>query len=85
MASILICFVIRAALANVADIRRAVAIYLVEGPHGWHAQFTVPAERREALMEGLDEIDVILRMEADTEKFQRADRVERPWIHLERG
>ena len=57
---------------------------LVHGPAGGALPFTAPAERCAALLEGLDEIDVILRMEADIEKFQRADRVERPWIYLER-
>ena len=44
--------------------------------------FTVPAERRTALLTGMDEIDVILGMETEIENFQRADRVERPWIYL---
>jgi 3-isopropylmalate/(R)-2-methylmalate dehydratase small subunit len=47
--------------------------------------FTVPVERRMALLEGLDEIDVILSMEKDIEAFQRADRDRRPWIHLDRS
>lgn len=58
---------------------------IVRGPDGWTRSFTVPAERRTALLEGLDEIDVILRMEADIDAFQRADREKRPWIHIERS
>jgi 3-isopropylmalate/(R)-2-methylmalate dehydratase small subunit len=46
--------------------------------------FDVPAERRTALLEGLDEIDVILKMEAHIDVFQRADREQRPWIYLDR-
>ena len=56
----------------------------VRGPDGRTVAFEVPAERRMALLEGLDEIDVILRMEPDIAAFQRADREERPWIYLDR-
>ena len=49
------------------------------------ASFTVPAERRTALLEGLDEIDLILRMEADIDAFQRSDREARPWIYVDRS
>jgi 3-isopropylmalate/(R)-2-methylmalate dehydratase small subunit len=41
--------------------------------------FSIPAERRMALLEGLDEIDVILRFETDIEAFERSDRMRRPW------
>ena len=56
----------------------------VRGPVARTMTFQVPAERRTALMEGLDEIDVILRMEADIDAFQRADCEQRPWIYLDR-
>ena len=56
----------------------------VVGPEGWSSPFSVPAERRAALLEGLDEIDVILRMEAAIDAFQQTDRVRRPWIYLAR-
>jgi hypothetical protein len=36
------------------------------------------------LLQGLDEIDVILRMEGDIEAFQSEDRRKRPWIYLDR-
>ena len=62
------------------DLQRCV----VRGPDGATTSFSVPAERRMALLEGLDEIDVILRMEADIDAFQRADREQRPWIYLDR-
>jgi 3-isopropylmalate/(R)-2-methylmalate dehydratase small subunit len=57
----------------------------VHGPEAGTWSFDVPAERRMALMEGLEEIDVILRMESDIDAFQRADRDERPWIYLDRA
>jgi 3-isopropylmalate/(R)-2-methylmalate dehydratase small subunit len=53
-------------------------------PEGRSIAFSVPSERRTALLEGLDEIDVILRMEADIDAFQNEDRRKRPWIHLDR-
>ncbi|MBI3917151.1 MAG: 3-isopropylmalate dehydratase small subunit [Betaproteobacteria bacterium] len=62
------------------DLERCV----VQGPEGWTSSFVVPTERRTALLEGLDEIDVILRMAKDIDAFQRRDREQRPWIYLER-
>jgi 3-isopropylmalate/(R)-2-methylmalate dehydratase small subunit len=56
----------------------------IAGPGGWTGSFTVPAERRLALMEGLDEIDVILRMAAQIDAFEKSDCANRPWIHLNR-
>jgi 3-isopropylmalate/(R)-2-methylmalate dehydratase small subunit len=53
-------------------------------PDGRTIAFTVPAERRVALREGLEEIQVILRMEGDIDAFQGRDRVARPWIYLDR-
>jgi 3-isopropylmalate/(R)-2-methylmalate dehydratase small subunit len=53
----------------------------VQGPTGPRLTFTVPPERRVALLEGLDEIDVMLRLESDSEAFERQDRNRRPWIY----
>jgi 3-isopropylmalate/(R)-2-methylmalate dehydratase small subunit len=58
---------------------------VVRGPGGWTRSFSVPPERRMALLEGLDEIDVILRKATDIDVFQRADRQRRPWIYIDRG
>ena len=46
--------------------------------------FEVPTERRTALLEGIDEIIVIMRMQPDIDAFQVADRKARSWIYLER-
>jgi 3-isopropylmalate/(R)-2-methylmalate dehydratase small subunit len=62
------------------DLQRCVVTDL----NGREIAFTVPAERREALLAGMDEIDVILGMASDIENFQRTDRVQRPWIYLDR-
>ena len=52
---------------------------------GREISFSVPAERRAALLAGLDEIEVILGMEAEIDNFQRTDREQRPWIYLDRA
>jgi 3-isopropylmalate/(R)-2-methylmalate dehydratase small subunit len=57
---------------------------IVEGLDGTVLPFSVPAERRLALLEGLEEIEVILRMEQDVDAFQAKDRQTRPWIYLAR-
>jgi 3-isopropylmalate/(R)-2-methylmalate dehydratase small subunit len=53
---------------------------LVQGP-GRSYPFEVPAERRMALLEGLDEIDVMLRLESAIDAFEQQDRTRRPWIY----
>jgi 3-isopropylmalate/(R)-2-methylmalate dehydratase small subunit len=62
------------------DLQRCV----LSGPGGFTAPFIVPQERRTALLEGLDEIDLILRMRAQIARFQGTDREQHPWIHLSR-
>jgi 3-isopropylmalate/(R)-2-methylmalate dehydratase small subunit len=54
------------------------------GPDGYSIAFALPAERRVALLEGLDEIQVILRMEGEIDAFQAGDRNARPWVYLDR-
>jgi 3-isopropylmalate dehydratase small subunit len=58
---------------------------VVRGLDGREIAFTVPAERRTALLAGLDEIDVILGIESEIEAFQRVDREQRPWVYLDRA
>ena len=48
---------------------------------GVETPFEVPAERRAALLEGLDEIDVILRMGQDIDTYEQTDRQRRPWLY----
>jgi len=56
----------------------------LEGPAGGVIAFNVSAERRTALLEGLDEIEVMLRMEGDIAAYEAEDRRRRPWIYLDR-
>lgn len=53
-------------------------------PNGVSHTFTIDPRRRAGLLEGLDEILMTLRRDADIRAFQTADRIRRPWIHLER-
>jgi len=53
----------------------------VIAPGGAVLAFSIPADRRAALLEGLDDIGVTLRMVASIDTFTERDRVERPWIH----
>jgi len=52
----------------------------LEAPSG-HYTFEVTPERRIALLEGLDEIDLVLRFESDIEAFELVDRARRPWLY----
>lgn len=45
--------------------------------------FTLPELRRTALLEGLDDLDLALRMDRQITAFEDADRLRRPWAHLE--
>jgi 3-isopropylmalate/(R)-2-methylmalate dehydratase small subunit len=56
----------------------------LEGPDGGIIAFNVSAERRTALLEGLDEIEVMLRMEDDIAAYEADDRRLRPWVYLDR-
>jgi len=58
---------------------------VLQSPDGREIAFEVPAERRTALLEGLDEIAVILRLQSYIDVFQTADRRDRSWIYLERA
>jgi 3-isopropylmalate/(R)-2-methylmalate dehydratase small subunit len=44
--------------------------------------FTLDAESRDMLLEGLDAIDLTLKHRADIDAFLAADRAARPWIYL---
>jgi 3-isopropylmalate/(R)-2-methylmalate dehydratase small subunit len=49
-------------------------------PDGAEIPFAIPAERRAALLVGMDELDVLLGRMPDLDAFQRMDRVARPWV-----
>lgn len=80
------CAALGAALEHARDPQVTVDLErcVVRALDGREIAFNVPAERRAALLAGLDEIEVILSMETDIANFQRADRDARPWIYLDR-
>jgi 3-isopropylmalate/(R)-2-methylmalate dehydratase small subunit len=53
----------------------------VTAPSGKRHSFGVEPARREALLEGLDEIAMTLKRAPEIAAFQAQDREQRPWIH----
>lgn len=60
---------------------------VVVTPEGAEIPFTVDARKREALIEGLDDVALTLRMKDRILAWQAADRAARPWVWqpVERG
>lgn len=54
---------------------------LVISPLGVGCQFEIPSLRKDALLEGLDELGLTLRREPQIAAYQQADRLRRPWIY----
>ena len=59
----------------------------IRPPNRESIAFEVPPAQREALLEGLDEIDITRRRMDEIRAFQARDRASRPWIYdiVERG
>ena len=55
----------------------------VTTPIGITHSFPIDPRRRAGLLEGIDEIKLTLRRDADIRAFQAEDRKRRPWIYLE--
>ncbi len=53
----------------------------VTAPSGAQTPFEIDPERRQALLEGRDEIGMTLARDAEVVAFQKRDRVARPWIY----
>ena len=60
----------------VVDLIRQVVV----SPHGEELGFTLERIRREALLEGLDEIGLTLKQQPAIAAFQARDRSVRPWV-----
>ena len=54
---------------------------VVTAPSGKRYSFAVEPARREALLEGLDEIGMTLRRAPEIAAFQAKDQQQRPWVH----
>jgi 3-isopropylmalate/(R)-2-methylmalate dehydratase small subunit len=50
-------------------------------PSGKRYGFAVEPQRRQALLEGLDEIALTLQRASEIAAFQAEDRLRRPWVH----
>ena len=53
----------------------------VTAENGKTYKFSMPKERRTALLEGLDELDQLLRYDAARQEYQKSDQGKRPWIY----
>ena len=53
----------------------------VKASDGLTVPFGVQESRRQALLQGLDEVDLTLARTGEISAFQAADRVRRPWIY----
>ncbi len=58
------------------DLRRQVVVF----PHGEEVAFDVEPIRKDAMLEGLDEIGLTMRHQAAIAAFQAQDRLARPWV-----
>jgi 3-isopropylmalate/(R)-2-methylmalate dehydratase small subunit len=54
---------------------------IVTIPSGAEMPFEIDAERRQALLEGRDEIGMTLARDAEILAFQERDRAARPWVY----
>jgi 3-isopropylmalate/(R)-2-methylmalate dehydratase small subunit len=54
---------------------------IVTAPSGAQTPFEIDTERRQALLEGRDEIGMTLARDAEIVAFQERDRAARPWIY----
>jgi len=59
------------------DLQRCV----VAAPDGSETSFAIDNLRRQGLLEGLDEIALTMKREAEIARFQADDRARRPWIY----
>lgn len=66
-----------AAASMTVDLQKQV----ITAPSGAETRFEIDAERRQALLEGRDEIGMTLARDADIHAFQERDRAGRPWIY----
>ena len=59
------------------DLTRCVVV----APDGGETPFAIDDLRRQGLLEGLDDIALTLRRDADIARFQADDRAKRPWVY----
>ena len=67
--------------ANATELTVDLERRLITTPSGRAIPFAVDVAKRQALLDGLDEIGMTQRRESDIAAFQTADRTRRPWIY----
>lgn len=55
----------------------------VELPNGASIAFSIDPDKRRALLDGLDHVDLIIKDEASIDAFEQAQRNEQPWLYLD--
>ena len=59
------------------DLTRSVVV----APDGGETPFSIDALRRQALLDGLDDIALTMKRADEIARFQAADRARRPWVY----
>ena len=79
--------IVAAIAADVAPAPQARKLFIslvdcqVRAPDGAIYDFTIAAQHREMLLDGLDAIDVTLKHRDEIAAFEAADQERRPWVH----
>ncbi|HWG78874.1 MAG TPA: 3-isopropylmalate dehydratase small subunit [Stellaceae bacterium] len=58
---------------------------VVVAPDGSETAFSIDALRREALLEGVDDIALTMKRADEIARFQATDRARRPWVYAVEG
>ncbi len=53
----------------------------IASPDGRTIPFALAEDRRQALLEGLDETSLVMRYEAEIDRFREEEMRKRPWLH----
>ncbi|WP_342364048.1 3-isopropylmalate dehydratase small subunit [Terrarubrum flagellatum] len=67
--------------ANAPQVEVDIRDLTINGPLSRVRRFALDASRRDALLDGLDEIDIILRQRSAIDDFQARAKIERPWLY----
>ena len=54
----------------------------IEHPGGMRVPFSIDEARRTALLEGLDQVGITLRLDSKIASWQQSDRLKRPWVYV---
>ena len=70
-------------MANTTEPRASVDLVrgIIEWPGLGNIAFELSAVRRDALLQGLDNMTLMMRWLPDVEQYEQRDAVARPWIY----